>query len=454
MSALVVLAAIVAMLPWWVRNPVRSVYVLFGAAVLFEVFPLYFPDSLTDNVPYFWNLNAWNSLGISFLPITPAEIAMLMALLIWWLSPQRKAGGFMPQGRLVGPYGIYIAVVVLAEGRGLLSGGDFNISLWELRPQVYGFIMFLLASSLIRDRGQLLRLAAIFFAAVGIKAILGFNRYFGTLDRVLGSRQSIMAHEESFFFALFLLGVLIACIWYRKRILWLLLALAPVVGITLLDNQRRVAVLAMGVGIAILSVISIRFDSTLRRQLIATSAVAFLGAGLFTAVFWNHNYGTIGQVIRPVQSLFQPDPRDAQSDAYRRAEDANLYLSFQVSPLVGLGFGRPMVYVFPMADISAIYPLWNYIPHNTLLWLGMRMGAVGLIAFWALIGMAILEGAHSLGVRRDPLLKAVASFAIVAIMVELVVAWGDLQLENYRNMIVLGTLLGIIDALPRVPDAT
>lgn len=453
MNALAVLAAVIVMLPWWVRNPVRSVYVLFGAAVLFEVFPLYFPDSLTDNVPFFWNLNAKNSLGFSFLPISPAEIAMVAALAVWWFSPARSRDGLRPSGRLVVPYSIFGVVVLLAEVRGILSGGDWNISLWELRPQVYGLIMFVLAASLIRDRSQLLRLGAIFFAAVGIKAGLGFYRYFGTLGRVLGNRESVMAHEESYFFAVFLLGVVIALIWYRKRIVLLLLALAPLVTITMLENQRRAAILALGAGMVVLCVVSIRFESALRRQLVATSVAALLGAGLFATVFWNHNYGTIGQVIRPVQSLFQPDPRDAQSDAYRLAENANLFFSYQVSPAVGLGFGRPMLYVFPMADISAIYPLWNYIPHNTLLWIGMRMGAIGLIAFWALIGMAILEAAQALGVRRDPVLRAAAAFAIVAVVAELVVAWGDLQLENYRNMMVFGMLLGIIDAIPRIPDA-
>ncbi len=128
-------------------------------------------------------------------------------------------------------------------------------------------------------------------------------------------------------------------------------------------------------------------------------------------------------------------------------------ISFQSSPLVGIGFGRPMAYVFPMADISSVYPLWNFIPHNTILWIGMRMGTVGLVAFWALIGMAILAAARQMHKRTDPLLRGVAAFAIVVIVAELVVAWGDLQLENYRNMMFLGTMLGIIDALPRVPDA-
>jgi len=453
-SAVAVLGAIVLALPWWVRYPIRGVYLLFAAALLFEVFPLYFPDSLTDNVPFFWNLNAYNSAAINGVAISPAEIAMLLALIIWWVSTDRSTGERVPSGRLVVAYTIYILVVVLAEIRGLLSGGDLNISLWELRPQAYGFVMFVLAASLVRDRNQLLRLAGIFFAAVGLKAFLGLYRYFGTLGGSLGWRESILSHEESFFLALFLVGVVVALIWYRRwKFLLILMALSPLVGLALIENRRRVGTLALWIGLVVLALIAVRFESTIRKHLIVVSAVLAVGASVFLVTYWDHTYGTIGEIVRPIHSQFAPDQRDAQSDAYRLAENANLMISFQSSPLVGIGFGRPMAYVFPMADISSVYPLWNFIPHNTILWIGMRMGTVGLVAFWALIGMAILAAARQMHKRTDPLLRGVAAFAIVVIVAELVVAWGDLQLENYRNMMFLGTMLGIIDALPRVPDA-
>ena len=455
MSPFLVLAAIVVLLPWWARNPIRGIYILFASALVFEIFPLSFADSLTDNVPFWWNLNAVRGdVAVGGVPITPAEIAMLLALVIWWASSARSTGAQMPSGRVVVAYAIFLFVVVLAEVRGLLSRGDFNISLWELRPQVYGFVMFVLAASLVRERSQLLRLAAIFFAAVGLKAILGVYRYFETLGGVLGGQEAILAHEESYFFAMFLIGVAAALIWYRKwKILVPLFALSPVVALALLYNHRRVGMLALWIGLVVLAVLAIRFERSLRRYLIIGTVVAAVAGAGFLATYWDKQGGTIAQIVRPVHSIFVPDPRDAQSDAYRVAENANLTITFQTSPLVGIGFGRPMAYVFPMADISYIYPLWNYIPHNTILWIGMRMGTIGLVAFFGLVGMAILEAARQLRVRNDALLRGVAAFAIVAIVGQLVVSWGDLQLENYRNMLFFGSILGIVDALHRVPDA-
>jgi hypothetical protein len=428
---------------------------LFGGALLFEIFPLGFADSLTDEVPFWWNLNAArNDVAVGGLPITPAEVAMALGLVVWWASSARTTEARMPGGRLVVAYVIYMIVVGIAEVRGLFSGGDLNISLWELRPQVYGFVMFVLAASLVRERSQLLRLAGIFFAAVGLKAILGFYRYFATLGGKIDGATTLMSHEESYFLAMFLIGVLVALIWYRKwKFLIPAIALSPLVGLVLLENGRRVSMLALWAAIVVIALIAVRFEKSMRRWLVVGTAVFAICAGGFLATYWDHTYGTIGQIVRPVHSQFEPDTKDAQSNAYRDAENANMIITFQWSPVVGIGFGRPMAYIFPMADISNIYPFWNYIPHNTILWLAMRMGAVGLIAFWALIGMAILEAAGQMRVRKDALLRGVAAFAIVAIIAELIVAWGDLQLENYRNMLFLGTIFGVIDALHRIPDA-
>jgi len=114
----------------------------------------------------------------------------------------------------------------------------------------------------------------------------------------------------------------------------------------------------------------------------------------FLTAFCNVQHGLNGQLVRPIQSQFDPTYRDYLSNIYRQAENVNLQQSFQTNKLIGMGFGMPFLTVLAQADISNIYPLWNYIPHNTLLWIGMRMGAVGNAAFWGLVAMAVLQAWH------------------------------------------------------------
>jgi O-antigen ligase len=440
-------------LPWVWKRPIRGLYIIFGAALLLEQFALNFSDSLTDRTAFFENLNN-SSSALSGIPITPAEIVMLAAILIWVASSISNRSLELPKGPIVKAYVAFVLVVVFAEIQGLAAGGNFLISLWELRPQAYALVAFLLAASLVRTRADLIRLAGIFVAIVTIKGLIADYRYIVTLHRNLNGIESIMAHEESYFFAVFLVAVLGVVLWSKdKRIRIAAIALALIVGLGLNANHRRAGVLALMVGVVLFAVLASRFDVANRRRVVTGAVISAIVAGAFVIAFWDHQSGLIGEMVRPFHSISAPDERDASSNLYRQAEDANLLLTFRSSPIVGVGFGRPMLYAFRMVDITSLYPLWNYIPHNTLLWIGMRMGIIGFVTFFGLLAMAVLRACLVAQNTRDVLLRGFAIFAVVAIGMELAVGYVDLQLDNYRNLIFLGALLGVIHRLPAIARA-
>ena len=253
---------------------------------------------------------------------------------------------------------------------------------------------------------------------------------------------------------LYLVAIVVAVVWLRRRVVLLPLLLgSPLVALCLLGNQRRAGLFALAGAVMAVAALVIRFEPRVRRQAVLISAVAALAAVAFIASSWNQQYGIRGQLVRPVRSLIDPGSRDTSSDAYRTAENGNLLVSFQRDPILGMGFGMPYLTVYPQADISMIYPLWNVIPHNSLLWVPMRMGIPGLITFWGLIGIGVLQAGTVVRGSRDPLVRAAAALAIGAIVAELLVAYGDLQLESYRNLIVVGALLGVVNNLARMDPA-
>lgn len=446
-------AGLVAVVPLVLRRPVTALYVLIGAATVIEIFPLAFPDSLTDTIPFFLNLNNSAQLPMS---ISPAEIVMATAILAWCTSASQRAVQ-RPSRRIFRAYGVYMLAVLLAEGWGLLNGSDFNRSLWELRPQVYGFLLFLLSVSLVRERRQVVILAAVFLAGAAFKGGVGYYRYFITLHGDIGHADSILAHEDTYFLVMFIVAALAAAIWVRRRGLVLaLLAASPIVAVVMLENRRRVGMLALIAALVVVVALAIRFEPKIRKRVIVISAAASVLFAIFAAAEWNANDGLAGQVVRPLRTTLtgQVDQRDYLSNLYRANENANIIATYQTNRLIGVGFGLPMQIVFPLADISQQYPLWNYIPHNSVLWIGMRMGILGMAAFWALIAMIILEGVRTLRSAEDRLLRGVAAFALAAVVAELIAGYGDVQLENYRNMIFFGVMVGLIDALPRVRTVT
>lgn len=434
---------------WFSRAPVRGVYLLTGGAALIEIFPLNLPDSITDRIPLFLNLN--NSAGIPF-PITPAEILMITLGVVAIARASSEHTLHWPSGRLVTAYCLYLAIVVGAEVHGLMAGGDFKTSLWEVRPQVYGFILFVMATTLIETRAQVIRVAVVFLLAVAVKALIGDYRYFITLHGVLVN-EDIFAHEDSYFLGMFVTATIAAAIWLKNRQVQVLMGLtSALVLVAMLANSRRAGVYALAVAAGVVVVLAFRFEPTLRKR-IGWLCVGLVVAGvMFVASAWDKQYGIQAQLVRPIRSLVDPSARDYSSDQYRVAETANLQLTFKTSPIIGVGFGSPFLILYPMADISGLYPLWNVIPHNSLMWVGMRMGAIGFAGFWALIGLAILEGFHILATKQDPLVRTIAAFAIAAVVGEIVVGYADLQLENYRNLIFLGVILGLLNRLSTLPE--
>jgi hypothetical protein len=447
-------AGLTVVLPLVYRKPVTALYVLIGAATVVEILPLGFQDSLTDTFPFFLNLNNSANLPVS---ISPAELVMATALAAWLTRAGAERRVRLPHGYILRAYALFMAVVLLAEAWGMVNGGDWNHSLWELRPQVYGFVVFILAASLVRERRQVVLLASLFLAGAAFKAGVGYYRYFITLHGDLGDAQSLLAHEDTYFLVMFLVAAIAAAIWVRRpAVMAALLLASPVVAVVMLENRRRVGVLTLIAALAVVVVLAVRFEPAVRKRVIIFTVIGITAFAIFVGAAWNTNNGLAGQVVRPLRTTLtnQVDQRDYLSNLYRINENADIIATYNTSPVIGVGFGLPMQVVFPLADISQQYPLWNYIPHNSLLWVGMRMGMLGMATFWALIGTIILEGIRVLRSQEDSLLRAVAAFALAAVVGELIVGYGDVQLENYRNMIFLGIMVGLVDALPRLRTVT
>lgn len=447
--AVMAILPLVLVLVWVLRKPSVGLYLLLAATLLIPSVPLRFADSTVDSIPFFLNLSDPATVNLSGIGITPAEILMLVTL-VGLLAAVAATRQSLPAGRLMVPYLIFGLVVAVGELNGLARGGDFKLSLWELRPQVYGLVVFVMATQLIREKSQIKILLAILLGAEVIKGLVGDYRYFITLGRQLGNLEAIQAHEESYLLGLFLLAMVIGLIWFRSRVRVLLVVLSPIAFTAIVVNHRRAGLLALGLEIVAVMVMAYIVETSLRGRLLKAGVVMGIVGVAFLAAFWNQQYGSIAEVIRPIKSLFVPSARDLSSDLYRIAESANLKATFRSSPLVGIGFGHPYYIAYPQPGVAKFDPLWNVIPHNTLLWIPMRMGVVGLIAFWSLISMAILEAIWAIRAIPDKFLRATVVFALATIFGGLFIAYVDVGLESYRNMIVLGLMLALINRVPEL----
>ena len=427
------------------RWPIVGGFLVLGCVVLIEQNPLSVSDG-TDRLPIFY----WPPQLVGLIE---RPIGFLMLLIFFLLLTHRfiKREPLLQGGVLFGVLVFYLLSVVVGVLHGLTSGGDFKIIVVEVRPFWYMFISYLLAYNLFKSKAQVRTFFWLVIFGAGVKGLQGLYIYLVLLHGNLTGQNEIMAHEESFFFVALILLLILFCLHscYRPQFytIWILL---PPVLVALVANNRRTDYVALLVGVGVaLSLIFLVKPKARPVLLISVVVFAVLLTGYVAA--FAHTGGAAGAPARAILSVIDPasaSARDAASNQYRVIENYDLKYTVKQNPLLGLGFGKPFLRPIPLPDISDLDQYYIYVPHNTIYWIWMRLGAIGYLALWYLFGSLIVRGCLIARQLNDPYLQLVAIYAVAIAVMEIIVGYADYQLFFYRNVIYLGLLAGLLMRLP------
>jgi hypothetical protein len=426
------------------RHPQVGGVVLVASATLIEQFGGDLATGVvTGKIPLFSSLqDAFHLQGIF---VNPFELLMATLLLFWVLKAGATRTLRLPRSPLAALILVLILIVVLTELVGLSHGGNFSFSLWEMRPWIYLGASYLIAASVIRDERSRSAILWTFAIGSGIKGIQGVINAI-QVRNVVPKPEAILAHEEAFFFGLFI--VLTVTLWVfkeRGRLRVWCTVLVPFVVYANLVNDRRTAWLIVALGLATMIVIAwLRFP--LRRARLARG-LALLGfvMVIYGAAFWN-NTSTLGQPVRAFRSAVAPTQRDKESNQYRVLEDRNLQLNILQSFPLGKGFGVPIDYEIPIVDLSGSNALIKYVPHDDVLYVWMRMGVQGMVVFWCMIAAAVIAVCR-LARHGDRHTAVIATFTLAAIAGYLIQGTYDYGFFWFRMAILMGVLFGISEGM-------
>lgn len=447
-AAVVLFASLaIPVLFWGVRA--SPVIFLVVAATSIERFANPSSAAITARIPLFRSFS--EAYGLSGLVLLPIEMILALAILIWLARAVADRRLTLRASHLGMAIAILLVAALLAAVNGLGRGGVFNISLWELRPFLYLALAYVIASQLVSSRAAL---SAILWGVVigtGAKGVLGTQKVI-TMSNVFPQPESILEHDESVFFSCFIL--LTVALWvfgrrgYLRRLATVLL---PFVLVADLGNNRRAAWLMLPVMLIALTVIAyLRFPE--RRNAIASVAgisLVLVAGYVFT---FKSSTSLYAEPARAIWSQFEPDPRDLSSNTYRQVENLNLSIDIRNSPVVGEGFGVPIAHPIQLFDVSLYDPLIDFIPHNTILYVWLRMGGVGIVAFWFMVGAAVVAACR-LARQEEPLLGLFGVLTLCGLIAWLVQGWLDKGVVSFRIAILLGCLLGATEAVRRLRAA-
>jgi O-antigen ligase/polysaccharide polymerase Wzy-like membrane protein len=430
--AVLVVTAIVA-------HPIVGLFLLFGAALVLEQYPILGIEPLTAQTRFFQNLSAYTAV-----PLRLSACDLLMLLTIG--SCARRSATARIAFR-TGPFGqpiaLYGAAFVIGTAIGAARGGawDPDTALAELRGPLYLCASYFVAVNLIRERAHLVALIWGFVLIAGAKSIQGIFNYQVSLGLPYGV-DAVTSHEDVVFFdAAVVLAVLAVILGLRNKLTYALLAVQPVILLAELLTQRRVAFVALGT--ALVAVAMLVFAVAPRRALLVVAA-GIVALGLYLAVF-AEDTGPLGEPVRAIRSVIDPSSveyRDQLSNAWRDIEDRNIQYTVQQLPLTGVGVGQEYLFREEPPKLWG-FTYWRYMTHNAVLWLWLKAGPLGAFALWFLAARVILLGTRWSVHLRDGWLRWAAAFPVVLLICQIVFSSVDLGLTYSRPMIVLGTVLGI-----------
>jgi len=398
--------------------------------------------SLVATIPITGHIPVFQGLGS--MHVEPVDLLLLMVLLVYLVRTDAWGPRWWPRSPVASAMGILLGCVVLGLVVGQLHHGQLREALQEVRPMVYLASAYFLTSALIRSRQAFHTMLWAYVIAEAIKACQGLYVYLET--RGWRPRpDAVLSHEEAYFFSIYLL--MVAALWMfgvRGRLRKVATYLLPLIIFVDLVNNRRAAWLVLGGGIVALFAVGIVALPQRRQKIIKVLVCLVVFIAVYLAAFW-HSAGTLGQPATAVKSAFSPNPRDASSDLYREQEAANLQYNIKHDALLGAGYGVPINYALPIVDLRKTVPTLDYIPHNDVLYILMRLGIVGSVAFWGLLAAAIAAGCR---LARAPNREIAAVGALTVCMTVGYALDGatDVGFYFYRIAFVTGCLLGLAEA--------
>jgi hypothetical protein len=437
--------SVAIMLGLW-STPLR--YVLF--AMLFLALAL---DSPGDSAG-FWHSPAAPFGRLLFenlnktIPVPALKISIfvvfagLLVLASWF---RRAPSAQLSTGALARPLrGAFVIsglTVVISAVHGIGAGGDIQMINMQVQPFLMTLIMgYVLATSVVTER-DVVQLGRVVIAAACVKATMAV-----WVRQVVGLSYERVTyattHGDSLSFVTAAALLVAAVIGGQIRRTWLAIGLLMVILAGIQANNRRIAWMELFAIIGTLYWIwpASRGKRRLTRAALAISPILLVYIG----IGWNSS----ASIFAPVHVFRSVEDGDIdRSTLYRDLEDFNLVATFNDAPLIGSGLGRPFKQVIKLDDISKAFPQWEFMPHNSILWLLSATGVFGFIGIWATPITVLLLAARSYW-RPVSAADRVAAFVVIATVEAYVIqCWGDMGFSENKAMILIAITLAVTNRL-------
>ena len=380
---------------------------------------------------------------------SPQELCIALTLFVWVARMLISRDYKFNMTGLFWPVMIFTFFIVTGLVYGVGTGGTINIALWESRAIFYLTAMFLLCSNLMTERGHYNVVMWLIMLALFIEGIIGIWYTIIWEQWDVSQIEDLLEHSAAQHMNTLYIFTIVAWLYpqisYRKKLILPIFCI-PVL-VTYIISQRRAAFLTMGVALLVIIFMMYHHRRILFWYIMPPLAVIGI---VYLAVFWNSTSGLAfpAQAIKSVIAEDDSNAADRASNEYRDVENLNSEFTINARPLTGVGFGQKFYIVYQMPDIS-FFVWWEYITHNSIIWIWMKSGVFGFISLIYMVGMAILIGARATWRMPPGDLQAIALTLTLYIMMHFIFAYVDMSWSD-QSMLYLGLSMGILSSMESV----
>lgn len=402
----------------WPRESGTGLYCEFWRSPLYALAPLFVSLS-----------------GINLLPWQILLIALAPVCLVW---PGAFRGRPLPMDAAIVTS---FASVAITFAWGLLQGGSAYHSYYQTWRFLTALLVGLLLLSVIRSSRDLKALGRTVLLAALVRGTLCIYFYWEIAKgKIEPLPPHMTTHDDSL---LFVAGLLIVLSWALARRSWSAWLVAALVFVHLLYaillNDRRLAWMELVLGLLVAYVMlpsgEIRRKINWRLLLVAPVLIAYLAVG------WRSD----APAFAPVRALSTAvGSHEDNSSLARQEEIRNLLHTLWAAgnPLLGTGWGRPYLKVTSVyANFGPEWWQYLYLPHNSLLGVGVFAGMVGMCGIWLVVPMAAYLGARG---HRDStrVVDRAAAMAAVSILPAYgAQCYGDVGFQSLTSALILGVAI-------------
>ena len=341
------------------------------------------------------------------------------------------------------PLGFFLWMSVATVGwmafYGLARGGSFRFILWQSIRWLYLPIVYALMRQALRGPVDI-RLVGKLVLGVGV-----FRSIEAIVLRFMFPSTDVLphatTHADSVLFAI-CVSILLAMVLEMpgKQTFKLCLLLFPIYLWAIKANNRRLVFAEIGLCLLVIWLMT-PWRPLKRRvaRLMAVGAVPFLL--VYLPLGWNSD-SPIFAPVKKVRSL--TDSSANSSTLWRELENYDLVHTFAQRPLLGSGFGHPYEEPIKLPDVTGLYELEPYIPHNSVLGLWAFGGLLGFALLWAMFPVGLFFTARAYRWAQTPLERVAALGAASAQVAFLMQGYGDLGFGTWGPVFTVATGYAVV----------